>query len=211
MDTVDRRRSIEAVVFDLGGVLIDWDPRYVFRTILPDEASVEDFLATVCTPAWNAHHDAGLPFAQGVAELSDRHPEQAALIRAYADRWADMLAGPIDGTVEILEELHAGGVRLFALTNWSAETFPVARDRFPFLQRFEGIVVSGEERVIKPQPEIYRILLERYALDPATCLFVDDAEANLRTAEALGFVAQPFTSPAGLRDRLVALDLLTAR
>jgi 2-haloacid dehalogenase len=211
MDGQTGEREIEAVVFDLGGVLIDWDPRYVFRTMLPDDEAVEEFLATVCTPAWNARHDAGLPFADGVAELSARHPDQAELIQAYADRWADMLAGPIDGTVGILEELHAAGTRLFALTNWSAETFPVARARFPFLRRFEGIVVSGEERAIKPQPGVYRILLERYGLDPGTCLFVDDAEANLRTATALGFVAVKFTTPVGLRDRLVAMGLLTAR
>jgi 2-haloacid dehalogenase len=135
--------AVDTVVFDLGGVLIDWDPRYLYRQLLDDEEEIELFLETVCTVEWDAQMDAGRPFAEGVAELVARHPDQEWLIRAYADRWEDMLAGEVPGSVEVLEELAGAGVRLIALTNWSRETFPIARRRFPFLERFVAVVVSG--------------------------------------------------------------------
>ena len=121
--------STKAVVFDLGGVLIDWDPRYLYRKLLADEAAVEEFLATVCTPEWNAEQDRGRPFAEGVAELVERHPEHAAAIAAYRERWPEMVAGDVPGTVEVLADLRAAGVPLYALTNWSAETFAITRSR----------------------------------------------------------------------------------
>ena len=200
--------ATKAVVFDLGGVLIDWDPRHLYRKLLADEAAVEEFLATVCTPEWNAELDRGRPFAEGVAELVERHPEHAANIAAYHERWPEMVAGDIPGTVEVLAELRAAGVPLYALTNWSAETFAITRGRFEFLEWFDGLLVSGEERVTKPDPAIFRLLLDRFGLDPAATVFVDDSEANVAAARRLGIDAIRFTGPEDLRRELVARRLL---
>jgi 2-haloacid dehalogenase len=196
--------STKAVVFDLGGVLIDWDPRHLYRKLLADEAAVEEFLATVCTPEWNAEQDRGRPFAEAVAELAERHPEHAAAIAAYHERWPEMVAGDVPGTVEVLADLRAAGVPLYALTNWSAETFAITRDRFEFLDWFDGLLVSGEERVAKPDPAIFRLLLDRFGLDPAATVFVDDSEANVAAARGLGIDAVRFTGPEQLRRELSA-------
>jgi 2-haloacid dehalogenase len=201
---------VKAVVFDLGGVLIDWDPRYLYRKLLDDEAAVEEFLATVCTPEWNAEQDRGRPFAEGVAELVERHPVQAAAITAYHERWPEMLGGAVGGTVEVLAELRAAGVPVYALTNWSAETFGIARERFEFLEWFDGVLVSGEERMIKPDPAIFRLLLDRFGLDPGAAFYIDDSPANVAAADRLGFDAVRFTSPAQLRRDLEARGLLSA-
>jgi 2-haloacid dehalogenase len=200
--------ATKAVVFDLGGVLIDWDPRHLYRRLLADEAAVEEFLATVCTPEWNAGLDRGRPFAEGVAELVERHPEHAAAIAAYHERWPEMVAGDIPGTVEVLAELRAAGVPLYALTNWSAETFAITRGRFEFLEWFDGLLVSGEERVTKPDPAIFQLLLDRFGLDPTATVFVDDSEANVAAARRLGFDAIGFTGHEELRRELVARRLL---
>jgi 2-haloacid dehalogenase len=200
--------ATKAVVFDLGGVLIDWDPRHLYRKLLADEAAVEEFLATVCTPEWNAELDRGRPFAEGVAELVERHPEHAAAIAAYHERWPEMVAGDIPGTVEVLAELQAAGVPLYALTNWSAETFAITRGRFEFLEWFDGLLVSGEERVTKPDPAIFQLLLDRFGLDPAATVFVDDSEANVAAARRLGIDAIRFTGHEELRRELVARRLL---
>jgi 2-haloacid dehalogenase len=199
---------VKAVVFDLGGVLIDWDPRYLYRKLLDDEAAVEEFLATVCTPEWNAEQDRGRPFAEGVAELVERHPVHAAAITAYHERWPEMLGGAVGGTVEVLAELRAAGVPVYALTNWSAETFGVARERFEFLEWFDGVLVSGEERMIKPDPAIFRLLLDRFGLDPGATFYVDDSEPNVEAAGRLGFDAVRFRTPAQLRRDLEARRLL---
>jgi 2-haloacid dehalogenase len=198
----------KAVVFDLGGVLIDWDPRYLYRKLLADEEAVEEFLATVCTPEWNAELDRGRPFAEGVAELVERHPAQAAAITAYHERWREMLGGEVPGAVAVLADLRAAGVPLYALTNWSAETFAITRGRFAFLEWFDGVVVSGQERVIKPDPRIFRLLADRFGLDPETTFYVDDSEANVAAARALGFDAVRFTGPERLRRDLEARRLL---
>jgi 2-haloacid dehalogenase len=200
--------ATKAVVFDLGGVLIDWDPRHLYRKLLADEAAVEEFLAIVCTPEWNAELDRGRPFAEGVAELVERHPEHAAAIAAYHERWPEMVAGDIPGTVEVLAELRAAGVPLYALTNWSAETFAITRGRFEFLEWFDGLLVSGEERVTKPDPAIFQLLLDRFGLDPTATVFVDDSEANVAAARRLGFDAIRFTGHEELRRELVARRLL---
>lgn len=203
--------AIRAVVFDLGGVLIDWDPRHLYRGLFPgDDAAMERFLAEVVTQEWNAEQDAGRTWQEAVDLLTAEHPHHAALIAAFRDRWVEMLGGPIAPTVDVLRELHARGIRLYALTNWSAETFPIARPRFPFLELFDGIVVSGDERVRKPEPEIFRRLLDRYALDPATTLFIDDLEANVIAARGMGMVATHFRDAARLRAELVRLGLLEA-
>jgi 2-haloacid dehalogenase len=200
--------ATKAVVFDLGGVLIDWDPRHLYRKLLADEAAVEEFLATVCTLEWNAEQDRGRPFAEGVAELVERHPAHADAIAAYRERWAEMLGGAFDGTVELLAELRAGGVPVYALTNWSAETFGIARERYEFLDWFDGVVVSGEERMIKPDPAIFQLLLDRFGLDPEATVFVDDSEANVTVARRLGLDAVPFTDPTQLRHDLATLGLV---
>jgi 2-haloacid dehalogenase len=196
--------AIKAVVFDLGGVLIDWDPRYLYRKLLADEAAVEEFLATVCTPEWNAEQDRGRPFAEGVAELVERHPAHTAAIAAYFDRWEEMLGGEIGGTVELLTELRAAGMPLYALTNWSVETFAIARERFELLSWFDGVVVSGEEEMIKPDPAIFRLLLDRFGLAPEATFYVDDSEPNVVAARALGLDAVRFTGPEQLRRELAA-------
>jgi 2-haloacid dehalogenase len=196
-----------AVVFDLGGVLIDWDPRYLYRKLLADEAAVEEFLATVCTQEWNAEQDGGRPFAEGIAELVERHPEHAAAIAAYRERWPEMLGGDIPGAVALLADLRAAGVPLYALTNWSAETFGYARERFEFLDWFSGVVVSGEERMVKPDPRIFRLLLDRFGLAPDATLFVDDSPANVAAARELGLDAVRFRDPDRLRRDLRARGL----
>ena len=155
------------VIFDLGGVLIDWNPRHLYRKLFPgDEAAMEHFLAHVCNDAWNVQQDAGRGFAEAVALLKKEHPAKTGLIDAYWERWVEMLAGPINDTVDILALLRERRVPLYALTNWSAETWPVARPLFPFLDWFDGIVVSGQERMAKPDPRIFRLLLERFAVAP---------------------------------------------
>jgi 2-haloacid dehalogenase len=202
--------AVKAVVFDLGGVLIDWDPRYLYRKLLADEAEVEEFLATICTPEWNIEQDRGRPFAEAVAELSARHPAHAANIAAFHERWPEMLGGDVPGTVELLAELRATGVPLYALTNWSAETFTLARERFEFLDWFDGLLVSGEERIIKPDPAIFQLLLDRFGLDAGATLFVDDSEANVAAAAALGFDAVRFRDPDRLRRDLAERGLSLA-
>jgi 2-haloacid dehalogenase len=196
------------IVFDLGGVLIDWNPRYLYRSLIPDERAMEDFLATVCNGAWNERQDAGRSIADAEAELLARHPHHEPLIRAYYEGFDRMLAGPIDGTVAILEELHARGVPLYALTNWSRETFPHARRRFPFLAHFRGIVVSGELGMMKPDARIFRHLTETHALDARDCLFIDDSPKNVAGAQAAGLQALHFTAPDALRASLRQYGLL---
>jgi 2-haloacid dehalogenase len=200
--------AVDTVVFDLGGVLIDWDPRHLYRQLLDDEAEIELFLETVCTTGWNAQMDAGRQFAEGVAELVAQYPDQEWLIRAYADRWEDMLAGEVPGTVEVLDDLARAGVRLFALTNWSRETFPIARRRYPFLDRFMAVVISGDEGIAKPDPRLFQVLVDRHGVEPAAALLVDDSVANVEVAAALGFVTERFTSAEALRSRLVREGLL---
>jgi 2-haloacid dehalogenase len=200
--------ATDTVVFDLGGVLIDWDPRYLYRKLLADEAAVEEFLATVCTPEWNAEQDRGRPFAEGVAELVERHPAHAAAITAYRERWTEMLGGEVPGTVSVLAELRAAGVPLYALSNWSAETFRLTRGRFPFLEWLDGLVVSGEEGVTKPDRRIFELLIERFGLVPAATVFVDDSPANVSAARDLGMDAVRFRDAGALRRDLAARGLL---
>ncbi|NJK88546.1 MAG: HAD family phosphatase [Myxococcales bacterium] len=185
------------VVFDLGGVLIDWNPRHLYRKLLSDE-DMEKFLSEVATGPWNEQMDEGKPFEEGIRELSLRFPNQAKLIRLYFERWPEMLRGDIPGTVAILEDLHRQRFPLYALTNWSSETFAFAKERFDFLQRFRGIVVSGVERVKKPDPRIFEILLSRYELDPADGIYIDDVEKNVHAAKTLGLDGILFEGPEAL-------------
>ena len=197
-----------AIVFDLGGVLIDWDPRHMYRTVFDDEAEMEWFLTEIATLEWNSRHDAGRKWEDGVALLSAQYPKHAGLIAAYWERWDEMLLGPITGTVEILAQLKEEGRALYALTNWSSQTFPIARERYEFLDWFEDIVVSGEEKVIKPDPRIYQILLERIERKAEDCVFIDDGTRNVVAARELGLDAIHFESPQQLREQLTQRGLL---
>ena len=204
----ERNAMIDTVVFDLGGVLIDWNPRYLYRQLFDDEAAMEHFLTKICTGPWNEQQDAGRPWNEAIARLSAEHPAHAPLIAAFRERWEEMLAGPIAGSVELLAELKARGVRLYALTNWSNETFPRALELYDFLHWFEGIVVSGEERLIKPDPRIYQCLFERYGIEPSRALYIDDARRNVDAAAALGMQAWWFQGAEGLRTWLASHGLV---
>jgi len=186
------------VVFDLGGVLIDWNPRYLYQKLLPAD-EVERFIQEVVPFDWNVQMDAGKPFAEAIAERVSAYPRHEALLRAYFDRWAEMLGGAIQGTVEILEELDGAGVPLFGLTNWSAETFHHAEARFEFLARFKDIVVSGREQIKKPNLEIYARLLERNGLSATQGLFIDDTVPNVHAANEVGMTGIHFQNPKQLR------------
>jgi 2-haloacid dehalogenase len=200
--------TIDTAVFDLGAVLIDWDPRHLYRAMFADEDDMEEFLATVCTSGWNAEQDRGRTLAEATATLVASFPEHADLIEAYYGRWEEMLGEPIAGTVEIARELKARGVRLVALSNWSAETFPRARHVMGFLDEFDAVVISGEVGVIKPDPEIYRVLMRRHTVDPHRALFIDDSAKNVAAAAEIGFDAIVFHSPEQLRRELTARGLL---
>ena len=196
------------VVFDLGGVLIDWNPRYHFAEVFAgDAAAMETFLTEICSQAWNERQDAGRTIAEAEAELIARHPREAERVRQYYAGFGRMMRSAIDGSVAILEELHAAGTPLYALTNWSAETFPLALRRFEFFRRFRGIVVSGEVKTMKPHARIFELLLERHGLTAGDCVFIDDSEKNVVGARAVGLHAIHFLAPAQLRGDLVALGL----
>ena len=198
---------ITAVVFDLGNVLVQWDPRFLYRQLLDTDDEVEAFLAEVCTPEWNEAQDRGRPWAEGIAEAVDRHPEHEALIRAFHDRWDEMCPGLVEGTPELVAELADAGIPLYALSNWSLETFERVRHRFHFLDRFDGLVISAAERLVKPDPAIFELLLERYALSAERTVFIDDSPRNVEAAASLGFVSLPFTGAPRLRRDLAALGL----
>jgi 2-haloacid dehalogenase len=196
------------IVFDLGGVLIDWNPRHLYRKLFDDEAAMERFLSEVCNPDWNICQDAGRPFEQAVAELAVVHPEQRPMIEAYWYRWPEMIAGPIEDAVEVFAELRQAGLELHALTNWSAETFGVARERFEFLTWFRSILVSGEIGLIKPDPRIFELLLERIGRAARDCLYIDDSAPNVAAARALGFDVIHFQDGGQLRAEMGARALV---
>ena len=198
----------KVLVFDLGGVLIDWNPRYLYRKIVDDEDDIDTFLAEVCTSDWNLKQDAGRALAEATAERIALFPEKKSLIEAFYDRWEEMLGGEIAETVEILRELKGKGETLYALTNWSGETFPIALQRFDFLQWFEGTIVSGTEQLAKPDPTIFHLLLDRYGLQADSCLFIDDSKINIEAAGRIGFETHHFTSANGLRQYLNQENLL---
>ena len=198
----------DTVIFDLGGVLIDWNPRYLFRKLFDDEQAMEQFLGTVCTPEWHLQHDAGKQFSETRDDLKRQHPEHAALIDAFGDRHGEMMAGAIAGTVMVLERLAAANVPLYAITNFPAQMYPVAQQRFPFLGLFRDVAVSGYERVVKPHPELFHILLRRNNIAPSQAVFIDDSPANIAAANALGLHSIHFTAPEALKRNLHALGLL---
>lgn len=188
--------NITTLIFDLGGVLVDWNPSYLYKQIFQSTSSMDWFLENICSMDWNEEQDAGRTIVEANQILIEQYPNFEKEILAYYGRWEEMLAGPIEGTVSILEALkNDGRFRLVALTNWSAETFPIARRRFPFLAYFEGILVSGDEGMKKPDPKIYELLLDRYQIDRNTALFIDDSLKNVRGGEAVGIESLRFLSP----------------
>ena len=185
------------MVFDIGGVLLEWDPGLVYRQLIPDPTELDWFLSEVCTPEWNGTLDAGRPFDEACDELAARHPAHARLVQAWK-RQDEMIAGEIDGAVELVSRLREQAVPLYLLTNMPAGVFAARRERYPVLRQFDGAVVSGEEGVLKPSAEIFARLRDRYSLEPGRTLFVDDAEANVRGARMAGFRAHHFVDPPTL-------------
>jgi 2-haloacid dehalogenase len=199
-DPATTSTRLRAVVFDLGAVLIDWNPRHLYRTLFGgDEAAMEHFLSEVCNPEWNVRIDAGRPFAEAVEELASRHPDRAHLIHAYRERWGEMLGGVLEGTLAVVRELRGAGVPVYALSNWSAETFALTRSRFPFLDELEGIVISGDVGVGKPDPAIFRHFMARFGLQADEIAFVDDSPANVAAARGLGIEAIRFENAEQVR------------
>jgi 2-haloacid dehalogenase len=202
-------KKIETIVFDLGNVLIDWNPRHLYRKILKDEDQITWFLENICTSEWNDQQDAGRTFEEGVRVLVEKHPEWTDAITAWGARWQETISGAIPGTVEILRTLRdSKKYRLYALTNWSAETFPWALDNFEFLHWFEGIVVSGHEKTRKPYPDFFNILFTRYRIDPSTAVFIDDNIKNIKGANEVGLQTIHFQSPELLKQQLTQLGVV---
>jgi 2-haloacid dehalogenase len=207
MSQAERRSP--AIIFDFGGVLIDWDPRYLYTSLFDnDNDAMERFLTEIGFVEWNTEQDRGRPFAVAVTELSARFPHYADYIRAYDERWEESVGGAIAGTVALLVALKQAGFTLYGLSNWSAETFRRIRHRYSFLDLLDLIVLSGEVQMVKPDPRIYAVLLDRIHRPAADCLFIDDSEANIAVAEQLGFQTIRFTSPEQLARELVARGLL---
>jgi 2-haloacid dehalogenase len=206
-DTV--QSEVEAVVFDVGGVLLDWNPRHLYRKLFADEAEMERFLAEICSPAWHAPHDRGVSTAASCAELSARHPQFSELIWAWSTRSEEMIGGVDAGSVEVLRTVRETGIPCYALTNMEAETYPLRLKRFPFLGWFDGTVVSGREGVAKPDPAVFMRLLDRFGLSPRTTLMIDDTKENLESASTLGMQTALFRSSRQLRTELTAAGVLS--
>jgi 2-haloacid dehalogenase len=190
------------VVFDVGGVLIDWNPRYLYRKLITEEAEMERFLTEVCTPEWHSQHDLGVSYEDTIPALIAAHPEWANEIRAWTDRFVEMYGGVFDDTVALLQDLHQRQVPLVASTNWGAESWAAAKVRYGFLQCFDGALVSGEIGIAKPDPAFFEMLIETFAPVPQETLYIEDNLTNLRAASEQGFVTHAFVSPAELADAL---------
>lgn len=199
------------IVFDIGNVLLAWDPRALYRKIFASEEEVDWFLTHVLPPEWNVEQDRGRSFEEAVAEATARHPDHAEAIAAYHLRWPETLTHVIDGTVDILEDLKSNGTPLYAITNWNGPKFRETKARYPFLNHFHDIVVSGDERMIKPDPQIFHLLIERNGLEASSCLFIDDSPKNVIGAQAVGMKAHHFTSPENLRSHLEGIGVLSGR
>ena len=193
---------MRAVVFDIGGVLLDWNPRHLYRKLIPDPAEMEWFLANVCTPQWHEEHDRGFSTAESCAALADEWPQYAGLILAWSERSEEMVAGPLPDGVKLLRQVTGSGLPCYALTNMEAETYPGRAARYDFLRRLAGTVVSGCEGTAKPDREIYELLLRRFGLDAATTLFIDDSPANVSAAADAGMEAMVYSGPGPVRARL---------
>lgn len=197
------------VIFDLGGVLVDWNPRYFYRTLFNgDEPAMEDFLTNVCSPHWNEQQDAGRTFAEATQMLKEQHPNKAELIDAWLPGYPQMLRGVIQETADILRELRDRKIRTFALSNWSAETFHHALNQYEFFDWFDGRLISGDVKVIKPDPRIFQLLFQQFHIEPESAVYIDDTFKNVRAASKLGLHAIHFTGAVALRKELLELGLL---
>jgi 2-haloacid dehalogenase len=203
--------TIRTIIFDFGNVVIGWDPRGVYRPLLADEAAIDQFFEEVAFSAWNLEQDRGRKWVDAVSELSARFPHRDDLIRAYDEQWEKSITGPIDGTVRILHQLHDAGYQLVGLTNWSAEKFHPTRLKHDFFSVFDDIVVSGDVRLVKPDPAIFELTLRRVGRSADECLFIDDSAANVEAAAALGFHTIRFESPEQLERELPEKGIRLAR
>lgn len=197
--------AIKNVIFDFGNVLVAWEPRHLYRKYFKTEAEVDYFLRNICTEEWNTDLDRGEPFEKLIQERIAKFPEFEEPIRFFKDRWEEMIYCAKDETVEFIFELKAGGYRLYGLSNWSAETFPIALKKYQFFELFDGIVISGQEGVVKPNAEIYRILLDRYGLKACESVFIDDKEINVKAGEALGIKGIVFDKIENVKRRFAEL------
>ena len=205
----EMEKKFDTIVFDLGGVLIDWNPAYVYKTIFSTEKEMNNFFEQVCTSDWNEEQDAGRPLAEATELLVKQFPEQETNIRIYYNRWEEMLGGPVEDTVEVFRELrNNANQKIYALTNWSAETFPIALQKYDFLHWFNGRLVSGEEKTRKPFMDIYEKLIERFSINPHTAIYIDDNKRNLYPAKELGMHIIHFNSAQQLRKELQELQVL---
>ena len=195
-------------MWDVGNVLIDWDPRYMYRTVIADENAMEDFLRDVCHYEWNLEQDKGRAWVDAIALKTAEFPHHAEWIRAYSERWRDMVSGPIAGSVEILQAMKNANIPLYAITNFSHEKWPVAQDAFPFLKLFDGVTVSGEVKMLKPDPEIYRHFLTSFSLNAGDLLFIDDREENIEAARVEGFHGIVFENAEKLRHSLKSFGII---
>jgi 2-haloacid dehalogenase len=197
------------IIFDLGGVLIDWNPAYVFDRLIEDEEKRKHFFDNICTSEWNEEQDAGRTIKEATDILVDQHPEWQEYIEAYYGRWEEMLGGPIQETVDLFSELkESGQYKFYALTNWSAELFPIALKKYDFLHWFDGRLVSGEEKMRKPFPEFYQLLLDRFSIKKEEALFIDDNLRNAESAEKFGIETVRFANAAQLRKQLQEKGIL---
>ena len=194
--------SIKNIVFDFGGVLVDWNPHHLYDKYFGSAEKATWFLENICRYSWNLQMDKGKPFAEGVTELQAIYPEWSEAIAIYHTRWIEMMGGEVDGTPDLLRRLKAAGYRVFGLSNWSMETFPLVRDEFPIFKELEGKVISGEELMVKPEPEIYHCLFERYSLVPSESVFIDDNADNVAGAKAVGMKAVQFVGAQALERTL---------
>lgn len=198
-------KKIRNIIFDFGGVLLDWNPRYMYRAFFPNEADMEYFLSNICTDAWNAEQDRGRSFSDGIRLLQSQYPEYQEAIHLYSEKWEDMLKGELPESTQLLYELKEQGYGIYGLTNWSKEKIKIAYRKYDFFELFDGIIVSGEEKLIKPDKRIYKVLLDRYGLQAEQSVFIDDNAANIQAARELGFNAILFDNIANVRKQLAGL------
>lgn len=197
---------IKNIIFDFGGVLVDWNPRYLYKNLFNNEEEMEFFLENVCSPDWNEQQDAGRSVIEATKTLQLQFPEYKDMIQQFYDKWEVMVRGEIEENTQLLPRLK-GNYNLYGLTNWSGETFPIAYKKYPFFQNFKGIVVSGDEKLIKPDKKIYQVLIERYSLNPNECLFIDDNSRNIQSAKQLGFNCVHFFN-VNLEEELKSLGII---
>ena len=204
---MNKIRALRTIVFDFGGVLIDWNPTYLYKRIFDSEAEMHHFLENICMPDWNILQDAGRPLADATRMLQAEHPEYHEEIALFYGRWEEMLGGTIEANVKLIKPLKEK-YNVYGLTNWSAETIPIAKERYDFFNDLDGIVVSGEEKLIKPDPALYQVLLDRFGLNAEESLFIDDNAANIETARQMGFHTMHFTGEESLEGWLKEKDIL---